>query len=70
MAKALMNMLRNNGTNGIPYTVGTNSVTGRQVLTGVKGIQTGGGGPRPAARAEPDADGRAVASLSTSSRSS
>ena len=46
MKDVLRRYLRSNGTNGVPYTVGTNSVTGRQVLTGVGGVQTGAGGPR------------------------
>lgn len=46
MKEVLTKYLRTDGQIGVPYAVGTNSVTGRQVLTSVKGVTTGAGGPR------------------------
>jgi hypothetical protein len=46
MREVLTKYLRTDGQIGVPYAVGTNSVTRRQVLTSVKGVTTGAGGPR------------------------
>ncbi len=46
MKEVLTKYLRTDSQVGVAYAVGTNSVTHRQVLTSVKGVTTGVGGPR------------------------